>query len=154
MVRNAGGRAFDAIRTLAVLQTIGSPGTIVVMHHTGKSLEGSFLILFIIDTSRLWYDSFPWFGDQEGTCRTCPRGEVVDWGCQVWRNHWLVSFLYSHQIYKSDIWHLNSIEDSVREDLALIKASPLIKKTTQVIGLKYDIHTGILTQVEENKSEL
>lgn len=34
MVRNAGGRAFDAIRTLAVLQTIGSPGTIVVMHHT------------------------------------------------------------------------------------------------------------------------
>lgn len=35
MVRNAGGRAFDAIRTLAVLQTIGNSGTIVVMHHTG-----------------------------------------------------------------------------------------------------------------------
>jgi carbonic anhydrase len=34
MVRNAGGRVFDAIRTLAVLQTIGQPGTIVVMHHT------------------------------------------------------------------------------------------------------------------------
>ncbi|KIW19133.1 hypothetical protein PV08_03425 [Exophiala spinifera] len=34
MVRNAGGRAFDAIRTLSVLQTIGRPGTIVVMHHT------------------------------------------------------------------------------------------------------------------------
>lgn len=35
MVRNAGGRVFDAIRTLAVLQTIGAPGTIAVMHHTG-----------------------------------------------------------------------------------------------------------------------
>lgn len=34
MVRNAGGRAFDAIRSLAVLQTIGNPTTIVVMHHT------------------------------------------------------------------------------------------------------------------------
>jgi carbonic anhydrase len=34
MVRNAGGRAFDAIRSLSVLQTIGAPGTIVVMHHT------------------------------------------------------------------------------------------------------------------------
>ncbi|KAF1998102.1 hypothetical protein P154DRAFT_524405 [Amniculicola lignicola CBS 123094] len=34
MVRNAGGRAFDAIRTLAALQTIGRPGTIAVMHHT------------------------------------------------------------------------------------------------------------------------
>lgn len=38
MVRNAGGRVFDAIRTLAVLQTIGAPGTIVVMHHTGEFL--------------------------------------------------------------------------------------------------------------------
>lgn len=37
MVRNAGGRVFDAIRTLATLQTIGAPGAIVVMHHTGKS---------------------------------------------------------------------------------------------------------------------
>ena len=37
MVRNAGGRVLDAIRTFAVLQTIGSPGTIVVMHHTGMS---------------------------------------------------------------------------------------------------------------------
>lgn len=35
MIRNAGGRAFDAIRTLAVLQTVVSLGTIVVMHHTG-----------------------------------------------------------------------------------------------------------------------
>ncbi|EPE31225.1 beta-carbonic anhydrase, cab [Glarea lozoyensis ATCC 20868] len=34
MVRNAGGRAFDAIRTLSVLQTIGAPRTIAIMHHT------------------------------------------------------------------------------------------------------------------------
>lgn len=39
MVRNAGGRAFDAIRTLAALQTIGAPGTIVVMHHTGERIS-------------------------------------------------------------------------------------------------------------------
>jgi carbonic anhydrase len=39
MVRNAGGRAFDAIRTLSVLQTIGNPGTIVAMHHTGMSFD-------------------------------------------------------------------------------------------------------------------
>jgi carbonic anhydrase len=35
MVRNAGGRTMDAIRTIAVLQSIGQPSTIVVMHHTG-----------------------------------------------------------------------------------------------------------------------
>jgi carbonic anhydrase len=36
MVRNAGGRAVDAIRTISVLQTIGNPKTVVVLHHTGK----------------------------------------------------------------------------------------------------------------------
>ncbi len=37
MVRNAGGRALDAIRTISVLQTIGNPKTVVVLHHTGQS---------------------------------------------------------------------------------------------------------------------
>lgn len=36
MVRNAGGRALDAIRTISVLQTIGNPKTVIVLHHTGK----------------------------------------------------------------------------------------------------------------------
>lgn len=49
---------------------------------------------------------------------------------------------------------VNRIEESIREDLALIRASPLIKKTTQIVGLKYDISTGVLSQVEEIKSEL
>ncbi len=48
MVRNAGGRAFDAIRTLAILQTIGAPGTIVVMHHTGESLSLFGLLILIL----------------------------------------------------------------------------------------------------------
>jgi len=38
MVRNAGGRGSDAIRTLAVSQTIEAPGMIVVTHHTGMLL--------------------------------------------------------------------------------------------------------------------
>lgn len=36
-VRNAGGRALDAIRSIVVLQAITAPSTIVVMHHTGLS---------------------------------------------------------------------------------------------------------------------
>lgn len=38
MVTNAGGRAIDAVRTISVLQTIGNPRTIVVLHHTGRLL--------------------------------------------------------------------------------------------------------------------
>ena len=36
MIRNGGGRVFDAIRTIVALQAIGRPGTIAVMHHTGN----------------------------------------------------------------------------------------------------------------------
>src|SRR3569833_343141 len=38
MIRNAGGRASDAIRSLAVLQTLGRFGTIVVMQHNDCGL--------------------------------------------------------------------------------------------------------------------
>ncbi|EHK18195.1 uncharacterized protein TRIVIDRAFT_44787 [Trichoderma virens Gv29-8] len=34
MVRNAGGRAMDAIRSISILQTIGNAKTVVVLHHT------------------------------------------------------------------------------------------------------------------------
>ena len=36
IIRNAGGRTFDVLRSLAVLDTIGKPATIVVMHHSGE----------------------------------------------------------------------------------------------------------------------
>jgi carbonic anhydrase len=41
MVRNAGGRAMDAIRTISILQTIGNAKTVVVLHHTGKLIDDS-----------------------------------------------------------------------------------------------------------------
>ena len=35
VIRNAGGRAMDAMRTLQVLNTINPLGLIMVVHHTG-----------------------------------------------------------------------------------------------------------------------
>lgn len=70
MVRNAGGRAFDAIRTLSVLQTIGAPGTIVVMHHTGKfvsKLESGNVPTELI-RSRLRNDPFSRRRHQKSAC--------------------------------------------------------------------------------------
>lgn len=37
VVRNAGGRVFDAMRTIGVMQSIIAPRYIVVIHHTGES---------------------------------------------------------------------------------------------------------------------
>lgn len=35
VIRNAGGRVSDAMRTVCVMQAIIEPSWIVVMHHTG-----------------------------------------------------------------------------------------------------------------------
>ena len=37
----------------------------------------------------------------------------------------------------------------MREDVALLAASPFIRPGTQIVGLKYDINTGVVTQVDE-----
>jgi carbonic anhydrase len=49
---------------------------------------------------------------------------------------------------------LGRIEDSIRADVALLKASPLIKKTTQIIGLAYDIESGVLTEVDGQETKI
>jgi carbonic anhydrase len=36
----------------------------------------------------------------------------------------------------------------------ILKNSPLIRKDTQLVGLKYDIVTGLLSEVTPAKSEL
>ena len=83
MVRNAGGRVFDAIRTLAVLQTIGAPGTIAVMHHTGMSILDSLpagqSVLQDMDGvdwvyDRLRHDPFPRCNDTTSAARDCASG--------------------------------------------------------------------------------
>jgi carbonic anhydrase len=40
-----------------------------------------------------------------------------------------------------------SIEDTIRGDVALIRQSPLVGKDVQVVGLKYDTFTGLLSEV-------
>jgi carbonic anhydrase len=46
-----------------------------------------------------------------------------------------------------------SPEESVKEDLALLRAHPLIKKDIQLIGLKYDIVSGLLSEVQVLEAE-
>ena len=40
-----------------------------------------------------------------------------------------------------------SLEDSIKEDLAVLRKSTWIKEDTRLIGLKYDTHTGVLHEV-------
>ncbi|KAJ9609723.1 hypothetical protein H2200_006051 [Cladophialophora chaetospira] len=117
MVRNAGGRAFDAIRTLSVLQTIGNPGTIVVMHHTDCGMTH----YHDADIKKALLEVDP---EAKGLIESLKFGEIA-----------------------------NGIEDSIRTDIAILKASPLIKKSTQIIGLAYNIETGLLNPRQDNSNE-
>ncbi len=113
MIRNAGGRTFDALRSLAVLGTIGNPGTIVVMHHTDCGMTH----FHDATVKKHLYEISPEGGDEiEGIKR---YGEI-----------------------------LGSIDDSIKEDVAQLRKSPFIAKGTAIVGLKYDVFTGKLEEME------
>ncbi|KAF2123241.1 carbonic anhydrase [Lophiotrema nucula] len=110
-IRNAGGRVFDEIRTLAVMQTLGSAKTIVVMHHTDCGMTH----VHDDDVKKALREIAP---AEEAKIEAMKFGEIT-----------------------------GLIEDSVRGDVGLLKASPLIKKETQIVGLKLDLFSGKLEVV-------
>ncbi|KAH8911507.1 carbonic anhydrase [Coniochaeta sp. PMI_546] len=113
MVINAGGRAVDAIRTISVLQTIGNPRTILVLHHTDCGLTH-------FHDADIKDELIKIAPQEKDTINTSKYGEIV-----------------------------GSIEDSLKEDVAFLNDSPFIQPGTRIVGLKYDINTGLVTKVEE-----
>jgi carbonic anhydrase len=111
VIRNAGGLARDAIRSLAISQELLGTREIVVIHHTDCGM-----LTFTNDVIRqkLAED----LGPEAGTAAQ----EV-------------------------DFLPFPDVEQSVRDDIAAIKASPLLRKDVPVTGFVYDVKTGRLNQV-------
>jgi len=112
LILNAGGRVFDAIRSVVLLQNLATPGAIVVIHHTDCGVTHT-------SDAEIRKELKELAPQESSSIETMKFGEIK-----------------------------NSIEDSVREDVEILKASPLIKKDIQIIGLKYDIKTGLLENVD------
>ncbi len=107
VIRNAGGRAADAIRSLIISQQLLGTREIVIVHHTDCGM-----LTFTDEQLRK----------------------------QVEQN------LGAH----TDI-AFNSFTDlaqSVRDDIAIIKASPLLLKDIPVRGFIYDVKTGKIGEVQ------
>jgi hypothetical protein len=51
---------------------------------------------------------------------------------------------------------VQSVDESIKEDVALLKAWPFLGKDTKVFGFNLDIKTGLLTEVkdEENNEKI
>jgi carbonic anhydrase len=111
VIRNAGGLANDAIRSLAISQELLGTREIVVIHHTDCGM-----LTFSNDVIRQ------------------KLAETL--GAEAGKAAQAVDFL-----------PFADVEQSVREDVAAIKASPLLRKDVPVTGCVYDVKTGRLNQV-------
>ena len=111
VIRNAGGRAEDAIRSLAISQELLGTREIVVIHHTDCGM-----LTFSNDDIRQK------LGATNGPDCAKAAGEL-------------------------DFLPFPDVDQSVRDDVAAIKASPLLRKDVPVNGFVYEVETGRIRRV-------
>jgi carbonic anhydrase len=107
VIRNAGGRAADALRSLVISQRLLGTTQVLVVHHT--------------DCGMLTFDNPTLYG-------ICQE--------QLGADASAIDFL-----------PFSDVEQSVRDDVEHIRASPLIAKDTKVTGFVYEVKTGQLHEV-------
>jgi carbonic anhydrase len=112
VIRNAGGLAAEAIRSLAISQELLGTREIVVIHHTDCGM-----LTFTNEQIR-----------QRLSDSLGPEAGSLANGI--------------------DFLPFPDVEESVRNDVATIKASPLVRPDTPVTGFVYDVKTGRLNKVD------
>ncbi|GHO87022.1 beta-class carbonic anhydrase [Dictyobacter formicarum] len=108
IIRNAGGRAADALRSLVISEQLLGTNTIVILHHTDCGM-----LTFTDDTIH----------------------EKVKKELSADADH--IAFL-----------PFKDLEQSVRDDIAFLRSSPLIPQSIEIRGFIYDVRTGKLQAVE------
>ena len=107
VIRNAGGRAADALRSLVISEQLLGTNTIVIIHHTDCGM-----LTFTNDDLQ--------------------QKVKKDLGADA--DH--IAFL-----------PFKDLEQSVRDDIAFLRSSPLIPQSITIRGFIYDVHTGKLQEV-------
>ena len=128
VIRNAGGRASDdAIRSLVISYKLLGTGEWFVIHHTNCGMEFFTdeqmreLLASSLETAALGPDGFHDVGTGPGSA----EARYVDW---------------------------LTIDDNARtvvEDVARIRAHPLVPGSIPIYGYLYDVTTGRLVEVDE-----
>lgn len=107
VIRNAGGRAQDAIRSLVISERLLGTTEIVVLHHT-------------------------------------------DCGMLTFTNEQLADKVHADlnvDVHGQDFLPFPDLEQSVRDDVAILRESALIPKDTPISGAIYDVTTGKVREV-------
>jgi carbonic anhydrase len=111
VIRNAGGRAQDALRSLVISQRLLGTREVMVIHHT--------------DCGMLTFSN-------EGL-RAKVREDLGGEAAALARD--------------TDFLPFADVEASVRDDVAFLRASPLIPRDIPVRGFIYDVRSGRLNEV-------
>ena len=107
VIRNAGGRAQDAIRSLVISEQLLGTTEIVVLHHT-------------------------------------------DCGMLTFTNEQLADKVQAElgaDVHGQDFLPFSDLEQSVRDDVAYLRASSLIPDSIPISGAIYDVETGKVREV-------
>lgn len=127
VIRNAGGRASDdAIRSLVISYKLLGTQEWFVIHHTDCGMEFFTdevirgLLANSLETAALGPDGFTDVGDGPGSS----EGAYIDW----------LTIADTHQ--------------SVVDDVARIRAHPLVPPSIPIYGYVYDVRSGRLIEVD------
>ena len=77
----------------------------------------------------------------------------TDCGAQTFKNEEFAAFLNQElgvDVSGQDFLPFTDVEESVREDVALLRQSPLIPANVEISGAVYDVDTGRMTEVKNN----
>ncbi|MBN2192895.1 MAG: carbonic anhydrase [Polyangiaceae bacterium] len=107
VIRNAGGRAADAVRSLVISQELLGTREVAVIHHT--------------DCGMLTFTN--------ESLRAKVKSDLGVEGSSI------------------DFLPFTNVEQSVRDDVGLLRASRLIPIDIPIRGFVYDVHSGALTEV-------
>jgi len=128
VIRNAGGRASDdAIRSLVISYKLLGTGEWFVIHHTDCGMEFFTddvmrgLLGQSLETAELGPDGFRDVGSGPGS----PEANYIDW------------------------LTISNREQSVADDVARIRAHPLVPRRIPIYGYLYDVKTGKLMEVPD-----
>jgi carbonic anhydrase len=139
VIRVAGGRAKDALRSIRTLAGIMSNGrntvgAIAVVHHSDCGLinfSNSEVGSLLVERAGL-------SGERAEECRHLDFGsrkEYVNLASSV------------HGLLANFACSFPTVEDSLKEDLQIIKNDPYLPKDIEVIGYKHDVFTGKTVEV-------
>lgn len=81
----------------------------------------------------------------------------TDCGAQTFKNDEFTAYLNKElgvDVSDQDFLPFIDVEESVREDMAILRQSPLIPEDVIISGAVYDVDTGRMTQVQPNTEKL